>query len=257
MAGVKIGIQTTSATRYDLSVDIWSLGATLFHFLARRHPYESLTDDKEVMYRLVSEQVNTTPLLYRRISETAISLLRRMMDPQPGPRPTATQCLQDTWFDWLKTGAVASLEKLNTDDDYDQTPFQTRVQYVPSEDNTIIANNNWLTPSLPERSFSALRTPIKRGRGRTTASKTGSGLSSIREHAGVSKISRLAGRISTRPWAKSSAGPSNRARPRVVEELNKPTKRPAADSFSDRETFGRGTETFERTTENEDGGETP
>lgn len=77
---------------YNQSCDIWSLGILLYILMCGCPPYSS---------RALRQQDNT-PLRFPHnewatVSETAIELIRCMLDRDPGRRPTANELLEHPW----------------------------------------------------------------------------------------------------------------------------------------------------------------
>lgn len=91
------GMKTISRpSRYDNSVDIWALGKILKQLL------EDIPQSRYVRGKQVS-----------RPQESAVRLIRKMMQEIPGKRPTASQCLDDPWMVCTDTSGGLMATKRN------------------------------------------------------------------------------------------------------------------------------------------------
>jgi len=86
---------------YSQSVDIWSLGGVLWYAMCLKPPFEGVADatGKGMFERIMTTQLDPTPLLKHGISHAAIDLLGQMLRTDPAERPTPEKCLMHHWFD--------------------------------------------------------------------------------------------------------------------------------------------------------------
>lgn len=92
--------------RYDHAVDIWSLGGVLFYTLTGSPPYpvNSGISHSELLHKIMSTQLNTTPLRKAGVSEEGIDFLSSMLQKRPNERATIQNLIEHPWL----AGPVAS-----------------------------------------------------------------------------------------------------------------------------------------------------
>ena len=84
---------------YDSSIDIWSLGITLFVMLTGQFPFPKYDDDKEKFLDMVSKgQLNFDILEARKITKEAIELIHKMCKFNSSDRITIAHALQHAWI---------------------------------------------------------------------------------------------------------------------------------------------------------------
>lgn len=84
------------------SADMWALGVILFIMLTGAHPFDLTGDatDEEIEARIISPNYRIpidSPRVTGHLSESAKTLIRRLMHPNPEKRLTALQMLQHPW----------------------------------------------------------------------------------------------------------------------------------------------------------------
>jgi serine/threonine protein kinase len=80
---------------YTSAVDIWSSGCLLHTLLTNEPPFRGFT-----LHMYVKGLMTFPYVLWaqRNLSDSAQNLLKRMLAPLPGDRPTAEDCLNDAWL---------------------------------------------------------------------------------------------------------------------------------------------------------------
>lgn len=84
---------------YDKSIDIWSLGITLYVMLACKYPvpcYKSAP--RQCTKRIITGNLNYSLLRYMDVSSDAIDLIQRMCQVDPNERITAEDALKHPWI---------------------------------------------------------------------------------------------------------------------------------------------------------------
>ena len=86
-------------TGYTSSVDLWSLGITLFMMLSNDHPF----DFKNIEQEIVNAPVIFKPGAWGHVSWHAKTLILGLLEKDPGKRLTAKQALEHYWFEHVNT----------------------------------------------------------------------------------------------------------------------------------------------------------
>lgn len=83
---------------YNNSIDIWSLGITLFMMLTNQSPYPDFkTSPQECLKHVSRGEINYQILVNKNISNDAIEFIRKMCQIDPKQRITAIEATNDPW----------------------------------------------------------------------------------------------------------------------------------------------------------------
>lgn len=104
--------------KYDSKCDIWSCGVVLSTMLIGNLPFYG-NSDKEIIHKILNENVNFELEGWNHVSEQAKELVRKMLIKDPKLRPSAEEILKDEWvqnysqyFTQNKTVADSALRNL-------------------------------------------------------------------------------------------------------------------------------------------------
>ena len=93
---------------YNEKCDVWSCGVIMYILLSGTPPFGGQTDD-EILRRVKTGKFTFAHECWRSISESAKSLIKRMLTMDPKTRISATECIEDPWIqDNSMTQAVTS-----------------------------------------------------------------------------------------------------------------------------------------------------
>lgn len=101
---------------YNELVDVWSLGVMFLEILTANNYFQ----DQEFRYKYCSG-IGDLPV--RKLDEQSITgdcrkLLKRMLEPDPEKRPSASECLLDPWIVPRTAGDEEKSRSDDTADDY-------------------------------------------------------------------------------------------------------------------------------------------
>lgn len=94
---------------YGQSVDIWSIGILAYTLLAGSGPYNG-NNAQEVLFAIMTTQLNTDPLVRVEASPEAIEFIIRALNRRPEQRPNEQNCLKDPWLHGIRSSSAAMLE---------------------------------------------------------------------------------------------------------------------------------------------------
>lgn len=84
---------------YTNSVDIWSVGITMYYLLVNRSPYIEFSFHNPLIDQISSGKLSYQSLRLSNVSEPAVEMIRKMCRMNPFRRPSAEQLLHDPWME--------------------------------------------------------------------------------------------------------------------------------------------------------------
>ncbi|KAK0656096.1 hypothetical protein B0T16DRAFT_441131 [Cercophora newfieldiana] len=139
--------------RYNHAVDIWSLGGVLFYAMTKRPPFPAKNgaSHNELLHRIMTRPLDTSPLTKEGVSYSATNFLSRMLDRRPETRATVENLQAHIWICGPKVEESfdeVSDEELHVEasqlslDDYDRDKtVELADDAVPYSDDEIIEDS--------------------------------------------------------------------------------------------------------------------
>jgi len=95
-------LDTKEKGPYESSVDLWSIGVTIYTLLSGRKPFDH--EDREVKKILIREAMPSySGPRWARLSPHAVDFVKCLMHKEPSMRLSASQALRHPWFSGLDT----------------------------------------------------------------------------------------------------------------------------------------------------------
>ncbi|KAL4892559.1 kinase-like domain-containing protein [Aspergillus ambiguus] len=96
----RLGDPPPKKSPYDQSVDMWSLGAVLYHILAGVPAYTGRGDDRgaQMLRNIMTTDADYDILRREGISEAGVDFVARLLNRDPHSRPTERDCFQHPWI---------------------------------------------------------------------------------------------------------------------------------------------------------------
>uniref|UniRef100_A0A093V9M5 Serine/threonine-protein kinase RAD53 n=1 Tax=Talaromyces marneffei PM1 TaxID=1077442 RepID=A0A093V9M5_TALMA len=96
----RLGDPPPRTSPYDQSVDMWSLGAVLFHLLCGSPPYTGRGDDRgaQMLRTIMTTDVDYDLLREEGVSEEAIDFVSRLLRTDPQERSTERELFKHAWI---------------------------------------------------------------------------------------------------------------------------------------------------------------
>ncbi|OHT04988.1 CAMK family protein kinase [Tritrichomonas foetus] len=118
---------------YDKSVDIWSLGVTMYVTLSGQSPFSN-DDPYEMVYQIINGIYDFDDPAFDEISEEAKDLIRCMMQKDPSRRITIEAALMHPWFQvFFPDHAKPRLERSTANAMRFETPYDEAEDYVEGD----------------------------------------------------------------------------------------------------------------------------
>ncbi|CAG8919541.1 unnamed protein product [Penicillium salamii] len=110
----RVGDPLPKTSPYSQSVDIWSLGAVLFHILSGVPPYSGRAEDRgvQMLRTIMTSNADFDVLRHAGVSESGIDFVSQLLNRDPFSRPTERECFQHPWI-----ADVADVDEYEDDDD--------------------------------------------------------------------------------------------------------------------------------------------
>lgn len=93
-------VRLPKTSPYSQSVDIWSLGAVLFHILSGVPPYTGRAEDRgvQMLRTIMTSNADFDALRHAGVSESGIDFVSQLLNRDPFSRPTERECFQHPWI---------------------------------------------------------------------------------------------------------------------------------------------------------------
>lgn len=116
--------------RYSHAVDIWSLGGVLFFSLTKSPPYpvKSGISYSELLHKIMTTDLDISPLETYGISEQGIAFLSRMLQRRPENRATIAELDDHPWFGGQDSIIAASQSYDEMTDDDELAEYSQKLQ---------------------------------------------------------------------------------------------------------------------------------
>ncbi|CAG7915737.1 unnamed protein product [Penicillium olsonii] len=110
----RVGDPLPKTSPYSQSVDIWSLGAVLFHILCGVPPYTGRAEDRgvQMLRTIMTSNADFDLLRQAGVSESGIDFVSQLLNRDPFSRPTERECFQHPWI-----AEVADVDEYEDDDE--------------------------------------------------------------------------------------------------------------------------------------------
>lgn len=107
-------VRLPKTSPYSQSVDIWSLGAVLFHILSGVPPYTGRAEDRgvQMLRTIMTSNADFDVLRHAGVSESGIDFVSQLLNRDPFSRPTERECFQHPWI-----ADVPDVDEYEDDDD--------------------------------------------------------------------------------------------------------------------------------------------
>ncbi|GAD98986.1 conserved hypothetical protein [Paecilomyces variotii No. 5] len=96
----RVGDPPPKTSPYDQSVDMWSLGAVLYHILCGAPPYIGRADDRgaQMLRTIMTTEADLDLLRREGISEEGVAFVARLLNRDPQLRPKESECFEHPWI---------------------------------------------------------------------------------------------------------------------------------------------------------------
>ncbi|KAJ5591997.1 uncharacterized protein N7459_002366 [Penicillium hispanicum] len=109
----RVGDPPPKTSPYSQSVDMWSLGAVLYHILSGVPPYTGRAEDRGVamLRSIMTSDADFDILRQAGVSGSGIDFVAQLLTRDPFSRPTEKECFQHAWI-----ADVADVDEYEDDD---------------------------------------------------------------------------------------------------------------------------------------------
>ncbi|KAL4927084.1 serine/threonine-protein kinase [Aspergillus undulatus] len=158
----RVGDPQPKTSPYDQSVDMYSLGAVLYHLLAGIPPYTGRGDDRgaQMLRTIMTTEADYDILRGEGVSEEGIDLISQLLNRDPHLRPKERDCLRHPWLvdvpdvdeyedDDLKSDYSDGLSAIGEDAEDDLDASQLSLEENQDFDGEIPENDS--DPTLSKR----------------------------------------------------------------------------------------------------------
>jgi serine/threonine protein kinase len=116
---------------YDQSVDMWSLGAVLYHILCGSPPYMGRGDDRgaQMLRNIMTTDADLDLLRSAGVSEEGIDFVSKLLNRDPQARPKEKECFQHPWI-----ANVPDIDEYSDDEVFSPEKTLTMIQEKEEEE---------------------------------------------------------------------------------------------------------------------------
>ncbi|KAJ5801891.1 uncharacterized protein N7503_004341 [Penicillium pulvis] len=96
----RVGDPPPKTSPYSQAVDMWSLGAVLYHVLSGIPPYSGRAEDRGVamLRSIMTTEADFNILRQCGVSEDGVDFVAKLLNRDPFARPTEKECFQHPWI---------------------------------------------------------------------------------------------------------------------------------------------------------------
>ncbi|CAL5867181.1 uncharacterized protein PFLUO_LOCUS1393 [Penicillium psychrofluorescens] len=96
----RVGDPPPKTSPYGQSVDMWSLGAVLYHILSGVPPYTGTAQDRgvQMLRTIMTTEADFDILRQAGVSESGIDFVSHLLNRDPHSRPSEKECFQHPWI---------------------------------------------------------------------------------------------------------------------------------------------------------------
>jgi len=105
--------EVLSASEYDTSCDVWSIGVITYILLSAHIPFDG-SNEQEIFQKIMSAQYKFPANLFGSVSTSAKDFISKIFVVDPKKRLTATDCLKHPWLVDVKSHSAEALPLFRT-----------------------------------------------------------------------------------------------------------------------------------------------
>jgi len=105
--------EVLSASEYDTSCDVWSIGVITYILLSAHIPFDG-SNEQEIFQKIMSAEYSFPQNLFGTVSDTAKDFISKIFVVDPKKRLTATDCLKHPWIVDVKSHSAEALPLFRT-----------------------------------------------------------------------------------------------------------------------------------------------
>ncbi|KAL4920782.1 hypothetical protein BDW62DRAFT_176224 [Aspergillus aurantiobrunneus] len=159
----RVGDPQPKTSPYDQSVDMYSLGAVLYHLLAGIPPYTGRGDDRgaQMLRTIMTTDADYNILRNVGVSEEGVDLVSKLLNRDPQLRPKERECLKHPWIadvpdvdeyeDDVLSNYSDGLSDIGEDGEDDLDASQLSLEEEAEFEGQLAENNSDLTQSKRPR----------------------------------------------------------------------------------------------------------
>jgi len=105
--------EVLSASEYDTSCDVWSIGVITYILLSAHIPFDG-SNEQEIFQKIMNAQYSFPESLFGSVSDTAKDFITKIFVVDPKKRLTASDCLKHRWLNDLKSHSSEAIPLFRT-----------------------------------------------------------------------------------------------------------------------------------------------